>query len=133
MSLTMMDAERLTGLAASAIRYYEDQGLFLPDRKNGRRVFDKISLAQLSLLNDLRLAGMTLADIRDFQSQQRSASATCENLAKIAAGRAAELRQQIKAMRLAEERLRNFASGCTGACGSSSASSCNQIGLISAA
>ncbi len=126
---TISHAAQKTGLTASAIRYYEDQGLLAKTtaRINGRRVFDTKAIADLSLLNDLRLAGMTLTDIKEFQSQRRNAGATCASLAEIAQHRAAKLRAQIKAMRLAEERLRNFASNCSSQCGCSQASQCNQI------
>ena len=135
MDHSIADAARLTGLAASTIRYYEELGLMpaATRAQNGRRIFDPSAIAQLSLLNDLRLAGMTLADIKEFQNQRRKAGATCEGLVKIAEDRASSLRQQIKAMRLAEARLRNFALACNGACSSSSASGCDQIGLMSLA
>jgi DNA-binding transcriptional MerR regulator len=129
---TISEVAKMTGLAASAIRYYEDEGLLAEatGRLNGRRVFDAISIADLSFLTDLRLAGMTLADIKAFQAKRRSASGTCENLAAIAEDRAAKLRVQIRAMRLAEERLRQFAQNCIGQCGSTEASQCNQIGSL---
>lgn len=62
------DVSRKTGLAASAIRYYEDQGLVRPARlQNGRRIFDAATIQDLSIINDLRQSGMTLADLKQFQ------------------------------------------------------------------
>lgn len=129
---TISQAAQKTGLAASAIRYYEEEGLLTKaaPRINGRRVFDAKAIADLSLLNDLRLAGMTLADIKEFQNQRRSGSATCASLVEITQARASSLRNQIRAMRLAEERLRQFAASCSGQCGSSEASQCSQIGSL---
>jgi DNA-binding transcriptional MerR regulator len=120
---------KLSGLAASAIRYYEDQGLLAraTQRVNGRRIFDEAAIADLSLLSDLRLAGMTLADIKSFQTQRRTKGATCTSLAQIALERAKHLRNHIQHMRKAEERLRNFANSCATDCNGSDASMCGQI------
>jgi DNA-binding transcriptional MerR regulator len=129
---SISEAAKITGLAASAIRYYEDEGLLAKatTRVNGRRVFDAKAIADLSLLNDLRLASMTLADIKDFQKKRRGVGSSCESLAHIAQTRAAQLRSQITTLRLAEERLRNFAMNCSGQCGNAEASQCNQIGIL---
>jgi MerR family redox-sensitive transcriptional activator SoxR len=63
-------AER-TGLAASAIRYYERQGLIPPARRvAGRRQFDEGDLAPLQVVQLAIDAGFTLAEtrrlVRDF-------------------------------------------------------------------
>jgi MerR family transcriptional regulator, redox-sensitive transcriptional activator SoxR len=54
-----------TGLAPSAIRFYEEQGL-LPTapRLSGRREFDAAALAHLTVLQLAKDAGFTLAEVR---------------------------------------------------------------------
>ena len=119
------DASRITGLAASAIRYYEDQGLVAAARlPNGRRIFDATLLQDLVIINDLRQSGMTLADLRLFQAKRRK-DGLCSDLIVIARERAATLRKQINALRLAESRLNDFALTCDKNCGESSASACS--------
>ena len=117
-----------SGLSASAIRYYEDEGLLTakPFRKAGRRLFDVAAVAELALLSDLRRAGMTVADIRHFQSL-RGKSAPCTELSAIAAERAKHLRAEIIALRQAEARLASFATSCSVNCGSDGAGSCSQL------
>ncbi len=129
--LNIGEASARSGLSASTIRYYEDEGLLtaLPQRKAGRRLYDAATLAELSLLHDLRRAGMTLADIRHFQSL-RGSSAPCSELSALAAKRAKHLRAEILALRQAESRLNQFAQSCSVNCGTDGAAECSQLGTI---
>ncbi len=54
-----------TGLAPSAIRYYEAEGLLPPaERVNGRRQFDDESLQCLAVVRLAKSAGFTIGEIR---------------------------------------------------------------------
>src|SRR5262245_41688938 len=56
---------RRTGLATSALRYYERVGLLVPDgRANGRRYYGPASAERLALIRLCQDAGFTLAEIR---------------------------------------------------------------------
>ena len=56
---------RRTGLATSALRYYERVGLLVPDgRANGRRYYGPASSQRIALIRLCRDAGFTLAEIR---------------------------------------------------------------------
>lgn len=58
---------RHTGLATSALRYYERVGLLSPaGRANGRRYYGSASAAQVGLIRLCQDAGFTLAEIRVF-------------------------------------------------------------------
>jgi len=58
---------RQTGLATSALRYYERVGLLAPDgRVNGRRYYGSASAEQIALIRLCQDAGFTLAEIRTF-------------------------------------------------------------------
>jgi MerR family transcriptional regulator, redox-sensitive transcriptional activator SoxR len=53
------------GLRASAIRYYEEQGLLPPaPRHGGKRVYDASILVRLSAIELAKTAGFTLREIR---------------------------------------------------------------------
>ena len=127
--ISIAQAAAKIGLAASAIRYYEDEGLLTvkPLRKAGRRYFDGAAISELALLGDLRRAGMTLADIRHFQMLRGRTSGTCSELSTLAAQRAKMLRADIVALRKAEERLSAFAQGCSTSCGTGMASNCAEL------
>ncbi|MEC7257996.1 MAG: MerR family transcriptional regulator, partial [Pseudomonadota bacterium] len=54
-----------TGLAVSAIRYYEDEGLVHPGRDRGnRRVFRRGDIRRLSFVMIAQQLGFSLAEIR---------------------------------------------------------------------
>lgn len=55
---------RRTGLSASALRYYERQGLIrAAGRRGGRRVYDPGILRRLAVIGIAKEAGFTLAEI----------------------------------------------------------------------
>ncbi|MFC9897233.1 MerR family transcriptional regulator [Nocardia sp. NPDC127579] len=56
-----------SGLAASALRYYEQQGLISSTGRNGlRRTYAPEVLPRLTLINCARRAGFTIAEIQRF-------------------------------------------------------------------
>ena len=56
---------RRTGLATSALRYYERVGLLPPDgRANGRRYYGPAGAERIALIRLFQDAGFTLAEIR---------------------------------------------------------------------
>ncbi len=61
-------AER-TGLATSAIRYYEDEGLVKPDRSDaGHRRYERSDLRRLSFVMISQQLGFSIAEVRDALS-----------------------------------------------------------------
>ncbi|WP_194818027.1 MerR family transcriptional regulator [Nocardia sp. XZ_19_385] len=56
-----------SGLAASALRYYEQQGLISSAGRNGlRRTYTADVVPRLTLINCARRAGFTIAEIQAF-------------------------------------------------------------------
>lgn len=65
--LDIGDVAARTGLAPSALRFYERRGLISPAGRNGiRRVYDADVLARLGLITCARTAGFTIAEIGRF-------------------------------------------------------------------
>ena len=63
--MTIGDVSRRSGLAPSAIRYYEGIGLLpKPSRVGGKRRYDATVLEWLSLIALAREAGFTMAEIK---------------------------------------------------------------------
>ena len=53
------------GIAPSAIRYYESEGLIpRAARRSGWRVYDEVILGQLALIDAAKCAGFTVAEIK---------------------------------------------------------------------
>ena len=63
--ISIGDVAKRAGLKASAIRYYESEGL-LPKagRRSGRRVYDESILDQLTFIDLSKRSGFTVAEIR---------------------------------------------------------------------
>src|SRR6266480_4730099 len=58
---------RRTGLAPSALRYYERAGVLMPaGRTNGRRYYSSASAERIALIRLCQEAGFTLAEVRAF-------------------------------------------------------------------
>ncbi|MDA2809770.1 MerR family transcriptional regulator [Nocardiopsis sp. RSe5-2] len=67
--LDIGEVARRTGLAPSALRYYEKEGLIAPAARNGlRRAYDPGVLHRLGVLTCARSAGFTIAEVRAFLS-----------------------------------------------------------------
>ena len=64
-TLTIGELSRRSGLAPSAIRYYEDRGLITAERTAGnQRLFPRHTLRRLAVLSAGQRAGLSLAEIR---------------------------------------------------------------------
>lgn len=63
-SLDIAEVARRSGVPASALRFYEEQGLIASIGRRGlRRVFDAAILQRLALITLARSAGLSLAEI----------------------------------------------------------------------
>ncbi|GGP07973.1 MerR family transcriptional regulator [Nonomuraea glycinis] len=67
MLLDIAEVSQRSGLAPSALRFYERKGLITPDGRNGlRRAYQAETLSRLTLITCARDAGFTLAEIAAF-------------------------------------------------------------------
>ncbi|MEV6237715.1 MerR family transcriptional regulator [Lentzea sp. NPDC051838] len=65
--LDIAEVAEKTGLAPSALRFYEKKGLLTPSGRNGlRRTYDPEVLERLELINCARRAGFSIAEISGF-------------------------------------------------------------------
>jgi MerR family redox-sensitive transcriptional activator SoxR len=63
--LTIGEVARRSERSASALRYYESEGLLEPaSRRAGRRVYDEAVLDRIALIGVAQAAGFTVAEIR---------------------------------------------------------------------
>ncbi|SEV90035.1 MerR family transcriptional regulator, redox-sensitive transcriptional activator SoxR [Aliiroseovarius sediminilitoris] len=110
-----------TGLAVSAIRYYETQGLVAPERNaGGQRRFLRSDIRRLSFVMIAQKFGFTLDRIREVLSRLPAGrTPTAKDWAGISQDFRAELDEQIEAL----TRLRDKLDGCIG-CGCLSLDRC---------
>ena len=112
---------RRTGLAVSAIRYYEAQGLIKPWRNGGgQRRFNRADLRRLSFVMIAQQFGYTLPQIRqELDRLQDGRTPTKGDWTRISKSFRATLNQRIEML----TRLRDDLDGCIG-CGCLSLKAC---------
>ncbi|MFD7159821.1 MerR family transcriptional regulator [Kribbella sp. NPDC059898] len=65
--LSISELQARTGLASSALRFYERKGLLrATGRSGGKRTYDQTAIEQVALIDLLKLAGFTLSEIAAF-------------------------------------------------------------------
>jgi len=109
--LTIGQVASRAGLRASAIRFYESQGL-LPTacRKGGRRIYDSSILERLAIIELAKTAGFQLEDIRVVLSASFQERALIWRT--LSAAKRADLDQQIEKLTKMKEVLARLAE-CT--------------------
>jgi len=110
-----------TGLAVSAIRYYETQGLVHPERNaGGQRRYLRSDIRRLSFVQIAQQFGFTISQIREqFAALPDGRTPTKQDWTRISRGFRAELDQRIETL----TKLRNNLDGCIG-CGCLSLRKC---------
>nr|BFD95617.1 hypothetical protein KitaXyl93_69770 [Kitasatospora sp. Xyl93] len=97
--MTIGRLAEITGVPASAIRYWERHGLLpTPERESGQRRYPPEAAARITVLRTCQQAGLSLAEIREFQREQPRREAMIR--AKIT-----ELRQRVVDLDHAEQLL----------------------------
>ena len=112
---------RRTGVAVSAIRYYEGQGLLFPERNaGGQRRFLKADIRRLSFILIAQKFGFTLPKIATtLRALPEGRTPTKDDWAAISAGFRAVLDEKIETL----TQLRDNLDGCIG-CGCLSLDKC---------
>jgi MerR family transcriptional regulator, redox-sensitive transcriptional activator SoxR len=112
--LLISEVSRRSGLASSAIRYYESQGLLESTRTaGGQRRFARAVLRRLAFIRAAQNVGLTLDEIRAALETLPSArTPTKADWARLSGAWRSRLDEQIEAL----ERLRDGLTSCIG-CG----------------
>jgi MerR family transcriptional regulator, redox-sensitive transcriptional activator SoxR len=119
--LTIGEVAGRTGLAVSAIRYYDDEGLVSARRTpGGKRMFIRSDIRRLSFILIAQQMGFSLEDIRaQLKQLPLERTPTKRDWEKISRGFRAHLDARIGML----ERLRDRLDGCIG-CGCLSLNAC---------
>ncbi|WP_268236381.1 redox-sensitive transcriptional activator SoxR [Actibacterium pelagium] len=119
--LTIGQMSERTGLATSAIRFYEEQGLVHPFRTDtGQRRYDRADLRRLSFIMISQGLGFSIAQIRESLSKlPENRTPTKADWTRLSKGFQQELDARIEQMQALRERL----DGCIG-CGCLSLKKC---------
>ncbi|GAA1476784.1 redox-sensitive transcriptional activator SoxR [Nocardioides aestuarii] len=120
--MSVGDVSRRSGFAASALRFYEAEGLIHAQRSaGGRRLFERSTLRRLAFIRAASNVGLTLGEIRDELGRlPDNRTPTKADWTRISRHWRARLDEQIAAL----ERLRDGLDGCIG-CGCLSLQRCS--------
>ena len=120
--LTIGQIADRTGLAVSAIRFYEDQGLVRPDRNaGGQRRYERADIRRLSFVMIAQRLGFSLAEIRaEFAALPEGRTPTKADWSRISSHFGKELDARIEGLTA----LRNRLDKCIG-CGCLSLRQCH--------
>lgn len=119
--LTMGEVTHRSGFAASALRYYEAEGLISATRSpGGRRQFERSTLRRLAFIRAASNVGLTLQEIREeLDTLPEGRTPTKADWSRISRHWRARLDEQIAAL----QSLRNGLDSCIG-CGCLSLQRC---------
>jgi MerR family redox-sensitive transcriptional activator SoxR len=119
--LTIGDVAGRSGMAPSALRFYEQQGLITASRTaGGARRYPRSVLRRLAIIRAGRNVGLSLPEIRAaLETLPGDRPPTVEDWARLSEGWRARLDEQIAAL----ERLRDGLTACIG-CGCLSLTRC---------
>jgi DNA-binding transcriptional MerR regulator len=98
--LTTGEMARLSNSTLRTVRFYEEEGILRPARRTegGHRLFDRTELDRLMLVTDLRMAGLSLDDIKAILEVKRAAasgSAAAESAIRVLGSRITELKEKL--------------------------------------
>jgi MerR family transcriptional regulator, redox-sensitive transcriptional activator SoxR len=119
--LTIGQVATRSGVAPSALRYYEEQGLIRADRTpGGARRYARSVLRRLAFVRAAQNVGLSLTEIRDaLATLPEGRPPTARDWARLSVGWRDRLDEQIAAL----ERLRDGLTSCIG-CGCLSLTRC---------
>lgn len=102
-------AER-SGVAATAIRYYESIGLLAEPRRtpSGSRSYDVTALDRLGFVRRAQSAGLSLDEIGSILEIKDSGGESCEHTRALLEHRLVDLEAQIEAMEATRDELRSL-------------------------
>lgn len=108
--MTIGEAAARTGLAPSAIRYYEKEGLLTPpERKNGQRRYEVKTLEHLMVIQHAKKAGFTMAEIKQLFHGFKEGTPASKRWRVMASEKIAEMDELIAKAKVIQEILRRTA------------------------
>ena len=109
------EAAKVTKLPAKTIRYYEEIGLILPDRKqNGYRDYSQNDVERLSFIQRARSLGFSIEDCRSLISLYKDETRKSIDVKNLAQSHLQTIEQKIKELQSMHEALNHLVQDCKG-------------------
>ena len=113
MAIRIGEVARRAGLATSAIRYYEREGLIpKADRRGNARVYGSDVFDRLALIELSKSAGFTIADIRQLVELKRGDTTRCNAVRPLIEGRLSHVDTRIDELQQIRRTLHSFLDIC---------------------
>lgn len=122
--LTINQVARRSGVAASALRYYEERGLIRSERAgSGHRRFPRAALRRIAFIVFAQRLGMSLEEVKaELDKLPTDHIPTGEDWSRLSGGWTRRIDERIAEL----ERLKSGLAGCIG-CGCLSMSTCGLV------
>jgi DNA-binding transcriptional MerR regulator len=126
-SLTIGVLAQRTGLAVSAIRYYEEVGLIEPAarRESGHRFYGDEAQKVLTLVRHCRELGFSIEETRELVSLSKDESKDCVEAREVAQIHLRAVRKKLLELHTLEANLAKFVQACTEQCVGGPAPQCS--------
>lgn len=118
--LTILNAEKTTGVPRKTLRYYEELGLLRPARSsNGYRKYDARTVDRIRFIVRAKHLGFRLKDIAAILELSDADTAPCEHVATLIGDKLTEIDERIGELNRLRADLQNIpvidsGSPCTG-------------------
>lgn len=98
MGYSIGEVAQKLGVAPSALRYYEAEGLLpaVERTTGGRRLFSQKDVEACRVIECLKRSGLSIKDIKDFMDMVRQGDATLQGRLTLFQGRKESLEREIK-------------------------------------
>jgi MerR family transcriptional regulator, Zn(II)-responsive regulator of zntA len=98
--LTTGEMARCSNNTLRTVRFYEEEGILRPARRTegGHRLFPRSELDRLTLITDMRLAGLSLDEIKQILEVKQtgiSGSEAAQQATQVLSGRIEDLREKL--------------------------------------
>jgi DNA-binding transcriptional MerR regulator len=114
-AMTIGKLAKRADVSPDTLRFYEDEGLLLPNKKSesGYRLYGEDAVRRLDFIKHAQQCGMTLSEIRQLLELKANDRACCSDVRGLAIQKKLQLEQKIKTMNAMSHALSELIEICT--------------------
>ncbi len=113
--MNVREAAERSGLPAKTVRYYDDIGLVVPDRRtNGYRDYDGDSVQKLAFLKRARQLGFSIEDCRQLLSLYEDKDRASADVKSLAESHLNEIDKRLQELKHLRDTLNHLVHACRG-------------------
>jgi MerR family transcriptional regulator, copper efflux regulator len=113
--MNVRDAGKRSGLPSKTIRYYDEIGLVVPDRReNGYRDYDSRAVQKLAFLKRARQLGFSIEDCRQLLSLYEDKGRASADVKSLAEKHLTEIDTRLEELQQLRNTLKHLVHACHG-------------------